>query len=73
MKWFKWYYIAIPVGVWILYEMFSPKATILKPSTPASGTAATLTGLGVLTTGIANLWHTVAGSSSSPSTDATGD
>ncbi len=72
MKWFKWYYVAIPLGVFILYEMLSPKATMLKPQTPASGTAATLTGLGVLTTGLSNLWHTVAGSIS-PSTDATGD
>lgn len=73
MKWFKWYYLAIPVGIFILYEMLSPKASLLKPSSPASGTAATITGLGTLTKGLGSLWTDVFGPPSTPSTDATGD
>jgi hypothetical protein len=69
---FKWYYIAIPLGIFLLYEMLAPKATLLKGNKSNTSTS-WLAGLGSAGTGLSNLVDSLTGIGSSTSTDATGD
>jgi hypothetical protein len=58
----KWYYIAMPAAVVILYLLFSSKSTILKNQASSSGLGGTLAGVGAAETGAATLWDRIAAS-----------
>jgi hypothetical protein len=71
---FKWYYIAIPVGLVLAYLLFSGKSTILrgKAGTNTSGAGGILAGIGSVLTGGSKLWDSV-DSSLSSSNDSTSE
>lgn len=75
MKWFKWWYAAIPLGILIVYELLSPKAALAKGKAGGTGATGFLNSLGSAGTGLGTLWSDIAGSSSqdTSSVDATGD
>jgi hypothetical protein len=58
----KWYYIAIPAAVVILYLLFSSKSTILKNQASSSGLGGTLAGVGAASTGLAGLYDKIVSS-----------
>ena len=70
---FKWYYIAIPVGLILAYLMLKPSKA-LKSGQGGSGAGGTMTGAGNLLSGASKLWDSITGSSSSDgSTSDTGE
>lgn len=79
MKSLKWYYIAIPAGLVLLYFMLKPSKTVsTRPAGSSGGIGGTLTGIAAASNGLSNLWDSVfnsnssSSSSSSTSTDGEG-